>query len=117
MIDEYVDVGYLFIIHYRFTKVMRFVIRATIPVEAGNKMVKDPKFLQNLEDYISKTKAEASYFYESEGVRTFAFIVDLQTVDMIPSVAEPLFQRYNARVEFHPVMTLVDLKKAIKKIG
>jgi hypothetical protein len=94
---------------------MRFVIRATIPVEAGNKMIKDPKFLQTLEEYISKVKAEASYFYESEGMRTFAFIVDMHSVDMIPSIAEPLFQRYNARVEFHPVMILADLKKAIKK--
>ena len=95
---------------------MRFVVRATIPVEEGNKMVKDPNFMQNLEEYIRTTKAEASYFYENGGFRTFTFIIDLQNADMIPSVAEPLFQRYNARVEFHPVMLLEDLKKAIQNI-
>jgi hypothetical protein len=92
---------------------MKFVVRATIPVEDGNKMIKDQKFLQNLEAYISKTNAEASYFYESDGMRTFTFIIEIQSADKIPSIAEPLFQKYNARVEFHPVMTLTDLKKAI----
>lgn len=93
---------------------MRFLVRATIPVEAGNKMVKDPKFLKTLEDYINKTKPEASYFFELGGLRTFSFIVDLPSADKIPSIAEPLFQRYNAKVEFHPVMSLADLKKAIQ---
>jgi hypothetical protein len=95
---------------------MRFVVRATIPVEDGNKMVKDQKFLQTLEAYIIKTKAEASYFYEAGGMRTFTFIIDIPSADKIPSIAEPLFQRYNAKVEFHPVMTLADLKKAIQSI-
>ncbi len=95
---------------------MKFLVRATISVEDGNKMVRDPKFLQNLEGYLSKTKAEASYFYESGGNRTFAFIVDIQSAEAIPSIAEPLFQEFNAKVEFHPVMTFSDLKNAIKKI-
>jgi hypothetical protein len=95
---------------------MRFVIRATIPTEAGNKMIQDPKFLKTMEAYIAKIKAEASYFYESEGMRTFAFIVEIQSADLIPSIAEPLFQQYSAKVELHPVMVLSDLKKAIQNI-
>ncbi len=46
---------------------MRFVIRARIPTEAGNKMVKDPNFLKNLEEYMNKAKPEASYFFEANG--------------------------------------------------
>ena len=95
---------------------MRFVVRATIPVEDGNKMVKDPNFMKSLEEYIRTNKVEASYFYENQGFRTFTFIIDIQTADMIPSIAEPLFQRYNAKVEFHPVMLLEDLKKAMQNI-
>ena len=34
--------------------IMRFLVRAQIPTEAGNKMVKNPKFLQNLEDDMKK---------------------------------------------------------------
>ena len=107
----------MFIIHQYFDDTLRFIVRATIPVEDGNKMVKDQNFLKTLEAYINKTKAEASYFYESRGFRTFTFIIDMKGADEIPSIAEPLFQRYNARVEFHPVMVLADLKKAIKSIG
>ena len=77
-------------------------------------MVKDPKGLQKLEEYYKKVKAQAAYFYEDGGERTMAFIVDLPSVDMIPMVAEPMFQEFNARVEFHPVMVLEDLKKGFE---
>jgi hypothetical protein len=43
---------------------MRFIVRAKIPTEAGNKMVQDPNFVNNIEDYIKKTKAEAAYFFD-----------------------------------------------------
>jgi hypothetical protein len=92
---------------------MRFLIRAKIPTEAGNKMVKDPNFLKNLEDYMNKAKPEAAYFFEADGNRVMAFIVEMQSVDQIPALAEPLFQGMGANVEFHPVMTFDDLKKAL----
>ena len=80
-------------------------------------MVKNPKFLQNLEDYMKKVNAEAAYFFEAGGERTFAFIVNMDTADMMPSLAEPLFQDLGAKVEFHPVMVLDDLKKALERLG
>lgn len=96
---------------------MRFVVRAQIPTEAGNKMVQNPKMIQDIEDYIRKTNAEASYFFEAGGERTMVFIVNISSADMIPDIAEPLFQGFNAKVEFHPVMVLEDLKKAVQKLG
>ena len=51
------------------------------------------------------------------GDRTFAFIVNIESVDMIPSIAEPLFQDIGAKVEFHPVMVFEDLKKAIEHLS
>jgi hypothetical protein len=92
---------------------MRFLIRAKIPTEAGNKMVQDPNFLKKLEEYINKVNAEASYFFEAEGNRVAAFIIDMQSADQIPVLAEPLFSGMGAHVEFHPVMSLDDLKKGI----
>ena len=47
--------------------------------------------------------------------RTFVFIVDMQSADQIPALAEPLFQEWGAKVEFHPVMTLEDLKKGVPR--
>jgi hypothetical protein len=37
----------------------------------------------------------------------------MQSADQIPALAEPLFQEWGANVEFHPVMTLEDLKKGV----
>jgi hypothetical protein len=92
---------------------MRFLILAKIPTEAGNKMVQDPNLLRKLEEYINKVKAEAAYFFEADGNRVAVFIVDMQTADQIPVLAEPLFNGMGANVDFHPVMSLDDLKKGI----
>ena len=40
-------------------------------------------------------------------------VLDLPSPDMIPAIAEPLFQGFDANVEIHPAMNLDDLKKAI----
>ena len=91
---------------------MRFIVRAKFPTEAGNKMLKDPNFLRDLEEYMNRVKTEASYFFEADGKRTMGFVVDMQNTDQIPMFAEPLFQ-WGAEVQFHPVMSLDDLKKAV----
>jgi hypothetical protein len=92
---------------------MRFLIHARIPTEDGNKMVQDPNFLKKIETYINKVKAEATYFFEANGNRVAVFIVDIQSADQIPLLAEPLFSGMGAHVEFHPVMSLDDLEKGI----
>jgi hypothetical protein len=92
---------------------MRFLIHAKIPTEDGNKMVQDPNFLKKLEEYMNKVKAEATYFFEADGNRVAAFIVDMHSADQIPVLTEPLFNAMGAHVELHPVMSLDDLKKGI----
>ena len=91
---------------------MRFIIRAQIPTEAGNRMMQNEKnMMQELEAYIDNVKSEASYFFEASGDRTMVFIVNMDHAEQIPKIAEPLFMM-GAKVEFHPVMLLEDLKKA-----
>ncbi|MGA8405337.1 MAG: hypothetical protein WB664_11015 [Nitrososphaeraceae archaeon] len=92
---------------------MRFLILAKIPTEDGNKMVLDPKFLEKIEKYINKVKAEATYFFETDGNRVASFIVDIESADQIPVLSEPLFSGMGAHVELHPVMSLDDLKKGM----
>ena len=92
---------------------MRFILSAKIPTEAGNLMVQDAKLLNKLETYINKVKAEATYLFELMAIKYTAFIVDIQSADQIPVLAEPLFSGMGAHVEFHPVMSLDDLKKGI----
>lgn len=87
---------------------MRFILSAKIPTEAGNLMVQDPKLLSKLETYMNKVKAEATYFFEADGNRVAAFIVDIQSSDQIPALVEPLFSGMGAHVELHPIMSLDD---------
>ena len=90
---------------------MSFLIHARIPTEDRNKMVQDPDFLRKIETYINKVRAETTYFFEANGNRIAAFIVDIQNADQIPVLAEPLFSGMGAHVEFHPVMSLDDLRR------
>lgn len=90
---------------------MRFILRAQIPTEAGNRMMQNANGMKDLETYIQKIKPEAMYFFEAGGDRTMVFIVNMDRTDQMAVLAEPLFMM-GAKVEFHPVMLLEDLKKA-----
>jgi len=94
---------------------MRVLVRAMIPTTAGNRMVKDPNFLKTIEDYTKKFNCEAAYFTAVNGMRTMVFVLDLSSPDMIPAIAEPLFQEHDANVEIHPAMNLDDVKNAFSK--
>lgn len=91
--------------------VVRFIIRAQIPTEAGNRMMQNPNGMQQIEAYIQSVKAEAAYFFEAGGDRTMVFVVNMDRADQMAVFAEPLFMM-GAKVEFHPVMLLEELKKA-----
>jgi len=91
---------------------MRFIVRAIIPTEAGNRSVKDLNFIKNIQGFIENSKAEAAYFTELNGDRTCLFFIDMPSVDMMPVIAEPLFQM-GAKVEFHPAMNMEELKKGL----
>ena len=103
---------------------MRFLIKVSIPVEAGNAAIKNGSLPRNIESILATQKPEAAYFYEENGKRTGLICVDLQDASQIPAIAEPWFLAFDASVEFHPAMTPEDLKKAgpaiedaIKKYG
>jgi hypothetical protein len=93
---------------------MRFLIRTIIPTEPGNKMLQDPNFLTKLEEYIYKVKPEASYFMPIDGLRTCAFIVNMENNDRIPALVEPLFQWMGANVDVIPVMNFDDVKRGLQ---
>lgn len=57
------------------------------PTESGNKIVQDGSGMTNLENYLNHVKAEASYFFVSNGKRNAIFIVNIDSVDMLPNLA------------------------------
>ena len=95
---------------------MRFLVKATIPVEAGNALVQDPNFGKRLESIIGDLKPETVYFAAEGGQRTIYLIVNVADVSQTPAIAEPLWLSLSADVEFIPVMDQADMAKATPSI-
>lgn len=92
---------------------MRCLLKVSIPTEKGNVCVIDGSLGRTIESILDELKPEAAYFAEENGIRTGFIFCDLADESEIPSIAEPWFLAFGARVEFHPAMTIADLKKAM----
>jgi hypothetical protein len=97
---------------------MRVYVKATIPVEAGNAVIKSGKLAPTLQAIIQDLKPETVFFFtDQQGRRTTNLLMDLKDASQIPAIAEPFFLAFNASVEIHPVMLAEDLEKAGPAIG
>ena len=95
---------------------MRFLAKATIPVEAGNALVRDPNFSKRMESLLADIKPEAAYFAAEGGQRVMYLIVQMADASQFPSLAEPLWLSLKANVEFIPLMNQADMAKATPSI-
>ena len=96
---------------------MRFLLKVSIPVEAGNEAAKNGRLAETIAEILDELKPEAAYFLaDDNGQRTGIFFFEMQEASQIPAVAEPWFLAFNASVEFYPVMIPDDLKKATPHI-
>jgi hypothetical protein len=91
---------------------MRFLVKATVPIEAGNKAIKEGTLSNTIRRVMEELKPEAAYFFEEDGHRTSLFVLNLEKASDIPRIAEPFFLGANAEVRLHPVMTAEDLAAA-----
>ena len=95
---------------------MRMMMRITIPVEEGNKAIKDGSLPQILQSVLQDLKPEAAYFAPIDGLRSGFVFFDLKDSSDLPRITEPLFQGFNATVEFTPAMNVDDLKAGLGKV-
>ena len=91
---------------------MRCLLKVSIPVETGNAAMADGSLNKTIESILTEVKPESAYFLEEHGLRTGFIFLDVIEPSQIPAIAEPWFLAFNAQVEFHPAMTVDDLKKA-----
>ncbi len=91
-------------------KAMRFLVKISIPVEAGNEAAKNG--FKAVQKILEHQKPEAAYFVAEGGRRTGLLIVNIDDASQIPGIAEPWFLALNAGVEVMPAMVAEDLKKA-----
>jgi hypothetical protein len=95
---------------------VRCLLKASIPVEAGNAKAKDGTLGFLFESILAELKPEAAYFLTERGKRTALLFIDLQDPSQIPAAAEPFFLAFNASVKITPVMTAEDLMKGTQSI-
>ena len=91
---------------------MRILLHVKFPHEQFNAAVRDGTAGSKLNRILEETKPEAVYFAEFGGQRSAVMIVEMADPSKIPSYAEPWFLTFGADVEFHPVMTPEDLRRA-----
>ena len=92
---------------------MRMMLKVSIPVEAGNKAVKDGTLPRVMQSTLERLKPEAAYFLAEDGKRTAIMFFNMEDVSTIPVIAEPLFMGMNAALTMVPVMNAEDLQKGL----
>ena len=82
---------------------MKFMVKAAIPTEAGNALVRDPNMQSSMESVMGDIRPETTYFTIDNGKRTVYFIVNIDTAEDMPRIAEPLWLSWGADVTVLPV--------------
>ncbi len=96
---------------------MRMMLRWTVPVERGNETIRDGSLAATIDSLLEDLKPEAAYFWPENGERSGMMVFDMADTTRIPQIAEPLFMKLDAAVEFLPVMNADDLKAALEKVA
>ena len=96
---------------------MRTMIRWKVPAEQGNLAIKNGTMTEMIESMLRDLQPEAAYFLPQDGLRAGIMVFDMAEPSQIPQIAEPLFQNFNAEVEFAPVMNADDLRKALEPMA
>ena len=100
-------------------------MKVSCPVEAANAAARDGSLGSKVKGILDDLKPEAAYFIANEfGERCGFIIFDMKDTSQIPSIAEPWFLAFNARLTITPAMSPEDLaaagsgiKQAVKKYG
>jgi len=104
---------------------MRMLLRAIIPNEPANTLIRNGTFQGTVKKILDDLKPEAAYFVATDnGERCAVVVFDMKESSELPKVAEPFFLALNARVTVRPTMNPQDLaaagpgfERAIKEYG
>jgi hypothetical protein len=91
---------------------MRFMVRASMPHEPFNTMVREGTAGQHIGRILEETKPEAVYFTEENGQRCAVAVYNIEKLSQVPSLTEPFFLTFNADCHVQIAMTPDDLKQA-----
>ncbi|MFD4593448.1 DUF3303 family protein [Streptomyces rubiginosohelvolus] len=92
---------------------MRVMLRAHMDTQISNEAIENgtlPKIMKSMAELL---EPEAAYFGPGEGGRCCTFVFDMQDSSLLPTIAEPLFQKLGAKIEIQPVMNTEDMQKGL----
>jgi hypothetical protein len=92
---------------------MHMLLKFEMGLTATNDAVRSGTVAELNEQLMASTKPEAAYFGTENGRRTGYLVFDMVDPAQIPVIAEPLFQRMEATVEFIPVMNAEELQRGL----
>ena len=93
---------------------MRLLITVQIPVDGGNRSIKDGSLPATMQGFIERFKPESAYFTLLDGKRTAYFVVDAKESSVMPQIAEAFFQNLNANITMTPAMNQAELKQGLE---
>jgi hypothetical protein len=91
---------------------MRMILKVSIPTAKGNAAIASGELQKVIQKVLTDIKAEAAYFCEDNGERTGYIFFDMTDSSQLPSIAEPWFLAFEAKVSVRPAMNLQDLMNA-----
>ena len=94
---------------------MRMMMKVSIPVQAGNKTIREGILPKTVMKFVEQHKPEGVWFTAENGLRTAFFVFDMKQPSDIPSIAEPFFMSLDATIELAPVMNLEDMKTGVER--
>ncbi|MDH6230455.1 hypothetical protein M2281_001027 [Mesorhizobium soli] len=93
---------------------MRMLLKISIPVAEGNRTIRDGTLPTIMEMALAQLHPEAAYFTLEDGNRTAFIFFDLKDVTVMPTIAEPFFMGFNAKIDLTPVMNVEDMRTGLK---
>ncbi|MBA2768500.1 MAG: hypothetical protein H0U35_05105 [Sporichthyaceae bacterium] len=96
---------------------MRMMMKVQMDTAATSRAIQEGRLPEVMQSIMAVLKPEAAYFGPDSGVRTAFIVFDMTDPAQLPSISEPLFGEFNARIEIFPVMDQDDLQRGLSEVA